>query len=66
MTKKIEAIIREEALDAVKDALHAIGIVGMNVVRGARARTAGRHRAGVARHVLSHGSDPEDPDSISS
>ncbi len=36
MTKKIEAIIREEALDAVKDALHVIGIVGMNVfeVRG--------------------------------
>jgi nitrogen regulatory protein P-II 1 len=36
MTKKIEAIIREEALDAVKDALHAIGIIGMNVfeVRG--------------------------------
>ena len=32
MTKKIEAIIREEALDAVKDALHAIEIVGMNVV----------------------------------
>ena len=32
MTKKIETIIREEALDAVKDALHAIGIVGMNVV----------------------------------
>ena len=36
MTKKIEAIIREEALDAVKDALKQIGIVGMNVyeVRG--------------------------------
>ena len=36
MTKKIEAIIREEALDAVKDALREIGIVGMNVseVRG--------------------------------
>jgi nitrogen regulatory protein P-II 1 len=36
MTKKIEAIIREEALDTVKDALHAIGIEGMNVfeVRG--------------------------------
>ncbi len=36
MTKKIEAIIREEALDAVKDALHAIGIEGMNIfeVRG--------------------------------
>jgi len=36
MTKKIEAIIREEKLDAVKEALHSIGIVGMNVseVRG--------------------------------
>jgi nitrogen regulatory protein P-II 1 len=32
MTKKIEAIIREEALDAVKEALKAIGIVGMNVI----------------------------------
>jgi nitrogen regulatory protein P-II 1 len=32
MTKKIEAIIREEALDAVKDALKAVGIVGMNVI----------------------------------
>ena len=32
MTKKIEAIIREEALDPVKDALHDIGIVGMNIV----------------------------------
>jgi nitrogen regulatory protein P-II 1 len=36
MTKKIEAFIREEALDSVKEALQAIGIVGMNVfeVRG--------------------------------
>lgn len=36
MTRKIEAIIREEALDAVKDALREIGIVGMNVfeIRG--------------------------------
>jgi nitrogen regulatory protein P-II 1 len=36
MTKKIEAIIREEKLDDVKEALHRIGIVGMNVaeVRG--------------------------------
>ncbi len=36
MFKKIEAIIREEALDAVTDALGGIGIVGMNVfeVRG--------------------------------
>jgi nitrogen regulatory protein P-II 1 len=36
MTKKIEAIIREERLNEVKDALHEIGIVGMNVaeIRG--------------------------------
>lgn len=36
MTKKIEAIIREEKLNDVKDALRRIGIVGMNVteVRG--------------------------------
>lgn len=36
MTKKIEAIFREEKLNDVKEALHKIGIVGMNVseVRG--------------------------------
>jgi nitrogen regulatory protein P-II 1 len=36
MTKKIEAIFREERLDAVKQALAQIGIVGLNVfeVRG--------------------------------
>jgi nitrogen regulatory protein P-II 1 len=36
MTKKIEAIIREEKLEDVKNALHAIGIIGMNIfeVRG--------------------------------
>ena len=36
MTKKIEAIFREEKLTAVKEALSEIGIVGMNVmeVRG--------------------------------
>jgi len=36
MTKKIEAIIREEKLGDVKDALRELGIVGMNVseVRG--------------------------------
>ena len=36
MIKKIEAIFREEKLTAVKEALFAIGIVGMNVseVRG--------------------------------
>ena len=42
MTKKIEAIIREEKLNAVKKALSEIGIVGMNIiqVRG-RGRGAG-------------------------
>ena len=36
MTKKIEAIFREEKLNAVKEALYDIGIVGMNImeVRG--------------------------------
>lgn len=36
MTKKIEAIVREEKLNDVKDALRKIGIVGLNVqeVRG--------------------------------
>jgi nitrogen regulatory protein P-II 1 len=36
MTKKIEAILREEQLGDVKEALRKIGIVGMNVseVRG--------------------------------
>ena len=36
MTKKIEAIFREEKLIAVKEALSEIGIVGLNVmeVRG--------------------------------
>jgi nitrogen regulatory protein P-II 1 len=36
MTKKIEAIFREEKLTAVKEALYDMGIVGMNVmeVRG--------------------------------
>lgn len=36
MTTKIEAIIREEKLNDVKQALHELGIVGMNVfeVRG--------------------------------
>ncbi len=36
MTRKIEAIIREDALEPVKRALHEIGIVGMNIfeIRG--------------------------------
>jgi nitrogen regulatory protein P-II 1 len=33
MTKKIEAIIREERLEAVKEALNEIGIVGLNIVQ---------------------------------
>jgi nitrogen regulatory protein P-II 1 len=32
MTKKIEAIIREEKLDDVKKALRDIGIVGLNII----------------------------------
>jgi nitrogen regulatory protein P-II 1 len=32
MTKKIEAIFREEKLNDVKEALYSIGIVGMNVI----------------------------------
>ncbi len=32
MTKKIEAIIREEKLNDVKEALRRIGIVGLNVI----------------------------------
>ncbi|MBN1965292.1 MAG: P-II family nitrogen regulator [Anaerolineae bacterium] len=42
MTKKIEAIIREERLEAVKVALTEIGIVGLNIfqVRG-RGRDGG-------------------------
>ena len=32
MTKEIRAIIREEALDQVKAALHEIGIVGMSIL----------------------------------
>lgn len=36
MFRKIEAILREEALDAVRESLSRIGIVGMNVfeIRG--------------------------------
>ena len=47
MTKKIEAIIREEKLNDVKDALRDIGILGMNVVeiRG-RGRQGGITLAG--------------------
>jgi len=40
MFKKIEAIIREQALEKVREALAAIGIVGMNVFE---IRGRGRH-----------------------
>jgi nitrogen regulatory protein P-II 1 len=32
MTKKIEAIVREEKLNDVKEALRRIGIIGMNII----------------------------------
>lgn len=53
MTKKIEAIIREEKLDDVKQALRDIGIVGMNVfeVHG-HGREGGIHLAGRAGAYL--------------
>ena len=52
MTKKIEAIIREEKLDAVKEALHEIGIVGMNISEVQGHGRQGRHRADRAgRHL---------------
>jgi nitrogen regulatory protein P-II 1 len=44
MTKKIEAIIREEKLDSVKAALSEIGIVGLNVIH-----VRGRGRGGGIR-----------------
>lgn len=54
MTKKIEAIIREEALQDVKDALRRIGIVGLNVhqVHG-HGRQGGieRFQQGLAYHM---------------
>ena len=52
MTKKLEVFIREEALDAVKDALQKIGIIGMNVfeVRG-HGRQGGIELPGERRDV---------------
>jgi nitrogen regulatory protein P-II 1 len=54
MFRKIEAIIREEALDGVREALGAIGIVGMNVfeIRG-RGRYGSREQS--ARYTYRHG-----------
>jgi nitrogen regulatory protein P-II 1 len=43
--RKIEAIIREEALDTVREALSKIGIVGMNVFE-----IRGRGRLGSQEH----------------
>jgi nitrogen regulatory protein P-II 1 len=43
--RKIEAIIREEALEKVREALTAIGIVGMNVIE-----IRGRGRQGSEEH----------------
>jgi nitrogen regulatory protein P-II 1 len=33
MTKKIEAVVRAERMNDVKDALYRVGILGMNIVR---------------------------------
>jgi nitrogen regulatory protein P-II 1 len=51
MTRKIEAIIREEKLNDVKEALREIGIVGLNVfeVRG-HGRQGGISLAGRTGH----------------
>ena len=43
MTKKIEAIISQEKLGVVKEALRAVGIIGMNVME---IRGRGRHGSG--------------------
>jgi nitrogen regulatory protein P-II 1 len=51
MTKKIEAIIREERLDAVKAALTDIGIVGLNIFP-----VRGRGRDGGIKVQTRHGS----------
>lgn len=50
MTKKIEAIIREERLDAVKSALSQIGIVGLNITQ-----VRGRGRDGGIKMPAPHG-----------
>lgn len=51
MTKKIEAIIREERLEAVKAALTEIGIVGLNIVQ-----VRGRGRDGGLKVEMRNGS----------
>ncbi len=54
MFRKIEAIIREEALDRVREALAAVGIVGMNVfeIRG-RGRYGSQEHS--SRYTYRHG-----------
>ena len=51
MTKKIEAIIREERLEAVKAALTEIGIVGLNIIQ-----VRGRGRSGGIKIETRNGS----------
>ncbi|MBN1565166.1 MAG: P-II family nitrogen regulator [Anaerolineae bacterium] len=51
MTKKIEAIIREERVEAVKAALTEIGIVGLNITQ-----VRGRGRDGGIRIETRNGS----------
>ena len=53
MTKKIEAIFREEKLNAVKEALYKVGIIGMNVLR------EGPFRLDFAAREIEWGGEPE-------
>jgi nitrogen regulatory protein P-II 1 len=55
MVKKIEAIVRKEALDTVTSALRSIGIIGMNVVE-----VRGRGRQSSADPRLARPADPGD------
>jgi nitrogen regulatory protein PII len=50
MLKKIEAIIREDKVNDVREALNDIGIVGMNMFE---VRGPGRHSTGRTRRNLS-------------
>jgi nitrogen regulatory protein P-II 1 len=53
MLKKVEAIVRKEALDTVASALRSIGIIGMNVVE---VRGRGRQSSADAARARPEGS----------
>jgi nitrogen regulatory protein P-II 1 len=52
MLKKVEAIVRKEALDTVTSALRSIGIIGMNVVE---VRGRGRQSSAESRRAQPEG-----------